>query len=183
MTRRRRDLALAAVLVALLAAHAMTKARTGLLPEMLWACHVASLLTAIGLVARVPRLLAIGLLFHLGIGIPALALEVLATGETTVSSVALHALTPLAAFLALEELPRTAILDTWIFHLAMQPVGWLLPAALNVNLAHRPWAFLPWETGPWIHRVLNGAGAVLFLFGAFVVVRRFLARPMAAPST
>lgn len=183
MTRRTRDLALAAALAVLLAEHAVSKARTGLLPEMLWACHVASMLTAIGLVARVPRLLAIGFLFHLGIGLPALALDVLATGETTPTSVALHVLTPLAAFLALPTLPRTAILDTWLFYLAMQPVGWLLPAVLNVNLAHRPWAFLPWETGPWVHRILNGAGAALFLLGAFAVARRFFARPVAAPST
>ena len=171
MTRR----LLAIAILVLIAIHGAGKARDGLLPEMLWACYAASAFVAIGVLARIPRLTAIGFLFHLGIGLPSWTLDVIATHETLWTSASLHVLTPITAWLALDELPRRAVLDTWIFYLVMQPVGWLAPESLNVNVAHRPWPFLPWASSIWGSRAINAAGAFFFLYGAAAVARKLLA--------
>lgn len=164
---------LACALLVLLAVHALGKQRAVMLPEMLWACHVASLLVAVGVLVSWQRPIAIGFLFHLGIGVPALALEILATHEIGWVSLALHVLTPLTGWLSVQRLASAAVLETWIFYLAMQAAGLLAPEALNVNVAHRPWTSLPWEIGGWTSRLMNAAGALLFLLGAFAIARRF----------
>lgn len=166
---------LAVALLVLLAFHATAKLRDGLLPEMLWACYAASFLVAAGALFSIPRLTAIGFLFHLGIGVPSWALDVIATHETVWTSASLHVLTPITAWLALDVLPKPALLDTWLFYLVMQPVGWLAPEALNVNVAHRPWPFLPWASSIWGSRLINAVGAFFFLFGAAAVARALLA--------
>lgn len=174
MSRRVAPALLAAGILVLLAVHAAGKARDGLLPEMLWACYAASLFVAAGVLAARPRLTAIGFLFHLGIGLPSWALDVIATHETLWTSAALHVLTPVTAWLALGELPRRAVLDTWLFYLVMQAIGWLAPESLNVNVAHRPWPFLPWSSGIWGSRAINAVGACFFLLGAAAVARKLL---------
>jgi len=174
MTRRLSQVVAVAIL-ALIAIHAADKARDGLLPEMLWACYAASAFVAIGVLASIPRLTAIGFLFHLGIGFPSWALDVIATHETLWTSATLHVLTPLAAWLSLREIPSGSVLATWLFYIAMQPVGWLAPEALNVNVPHRPWPFLPWASSIWGSRAINAAGAVFFLYGAAAVARKLVA--------
>lgn len=173
MTTRAVRTLLACAILVLLVAHALGKQRAVMLPEMLWACHVASLLVAIGVLVSWQRAIAIGFLFHLGIGVPALALEILATHEIGWVSLGLHVLTPVTGWLSVQRLASAAVLESWIFYLGMQGVGLLAPEALNVNVAHRPWASLPWEVGVWTSRVMNAAGALLFLLGAFAMARRF----------
>lgn len=174
-SRRRVAVVLASAILVLLAIHAVGKARDGLMPEMLWACYAASFFVALGVLASWPRLVAIGFLFHLGIGVPSWALDVIATHETVWTSAALHVLTPLTGWLVLDEVPRRAVLDTWIFYLVMQPVGWLAPEALNVNVAHRAWPFLPWSSSVWGSRAINAVGAYFFLFGGAAVGRALVA--------
>lgn len=171
MTRRRVLVAFAIGILVLLAFHTAGKVRVGLLPEMLWGCYAASFLVALGVLARWPRVIAIGYLFHLGIGLPSWALLVIATHETLWTSASLHVLTPVTGWLALDALPRRAVLEAWFFYLATQVAGWLAPESLNVNVAHAPWPFLPWSSSPWASRAMNAVGSYFFLYGAAAVAR------------
>src|SRR4051812_37521163 len=70
-----------AVLISL-ALHAITKGLM-LLPEMLWACHVASFLIAIGILFQIPKLTTVGFLFHVALGLPGYLMDLITTGNTT----------------------------------------------------------------------------------------------------
>jgi hypothetical protein len=172
-----RDRLLAAALVAALIAHAIvTKLPDDLLDEMLYSCHVASLILAIGLVGRWRWLIAAGFLFHLGVGWVAWTLDVLDTQTTTPTSALVHFLPLLSGFLVFrdESLPRGATAAAIAIYVALQPISyWLTEPAHNINLAHAPWPPLePYFPSMGIHRVVMAAIALAFLFTAELVFHR-----------
>jgi hypothetical protein len=155
--------------------HALTKAGDGKLAEMLWACHVATTLTGIGLLAGAPRVVAIGFLFHAAIGCPAYLLDLIVSRTTTPTSVLVHALPLAFGGLSVRRsgLPPRAPLIAWIAYLALQPVSYVLTdPALNINLAHAAWepiaGLVP---GIWAARLINATMALTFLVTAAAVVR------------
>ena len=117
--------------------------RGPLLPEMLWSCHVATALVGLGLILGSRRLVAAGFLFHAALGFPGFLVLVAAKQWISAASALVHVL-PLAAggaYLRGRELPRSAVLDSWLILPVMLPISyWLTPAWLNVNLSHGPWA-------------------------------------------
>jgi hypothetical protein len=131
------------VLVALLL-HAWDKARLGLLWEMLWSCHLASLVIALGILANRPRWSAAGLLFHLSTGIPGYVLDALATQSTRPTSVLVHTLPAVAGWVMARRqgLPRDSWYWAWLGLLAVMGLSYAItPPNLNINLVFRPWDF------------------------------------------
>jgi len=124
------------------------------LAVMLWSCHVASLVLAMGLLMNWPWAVGAGFLFHLAIGLPAWAIEVAVTRgtfgapqidwQTLGTSILLHVLTPVAGVIyvwrrGLKQARRSVLL-AWALYLAMLAISrWLTPPAMNVNLAHAVW--------------------------------------------
>jgi hypothetical protein len=78
--------ALGILVLALLAVHAV---ELDSLQELLYACHVATILIGVGLLAGSRALVGAGFLFHLAVGFPSWLLDALAR-STTISSVAVH---------------------------------------------------------------------------------------------
>jgi hypothetical protein len=147
--------ATAAAVLGVLALHAAHKLEHGLIGEMLWACHVASLLIATGILTRQIWLVAVGTVFHLAVGVPACALDVIVLQQTTVTSVLVHVVPPLAGLLALRTeapWPRWTPIAAVALYVALIPLSrWLTEPALNVNLAFAPWPPLATvSTSPWI---------------------------------
>ncbi|MGH9602396.1 MAG: hypothetical protein ACRD24_08390 [Terriglobales bacterium] len=133
---------LAAAVSLALALDAWTKG-PGNLSEMLWACHWASLLIGLGLLAGSRSAVSAGLLFHLTLGIPAWLLGLLLTRELYPTSVLVHSLPPAVALLYLRDLadlPPYLALRAWVLHPAALAVSarFALPE-LNVNMAHQAW--------------------------------------------
>jgi hypothetical protein len=135
-------LVLAGAVLGVLALHTAYKLEHDLLGEMLWACHVASLLIAIGLVARQTWLVAVGTAFHLAVGFPAFVLDAIAT-HTTVTSVLVHTVPPVVGLHALRHhgrWPRWTPIASGALYVVLVPLSrWLTEPALNVNLAFAPW--------------------------------------------
>lgn len=140
MSERHRRLA-GALLLAGLVLLAWLKSRSGLLPEMLWICHVSGALMALGLLAGRPLLSAMGFLCHLAVGLPYYLLDLALGGQTHPVSLALHLLTPALGWMAWRgrPLPRPT---TWcLLGLHALLVGLshaFTPEALNINLAFQP---------------------------------------------
>lgn len=141
-------------LLLLLGWHTYEKVQTGLLPEMLWTCHIATALAAVGLLGGWPVLAIIAGFFHLGCGLPAWLLEVAVNG-TTPSSAALHLVTPaVGLWLARTRgVPRATALGgvgLWLLGLGL---GRLVDPALNVNLAWAPYEI--WSVPAWVSHLTN----------------------------
>jgi hypothetical protein len=173
-----------AVLVTI-ALHTAHKLEHDLFGEMLWACHVASLLIAIGLLARQSSVVAVGTLFHLAVGIPAYALDVFVLGQTSVTSVLVHLVPPLAGLVALRHeayWPRWTPLASGALYVALIPLSrWLTEPALNVNLAFSPWPPLAsLSPSPWVTWLVNIAGMAVVLPVLDGLVRRWAIAPRAA---
>jgi hypothetical protein len=140
----------------------VTKWRAGLLPEMLWMCHLASLVLALGLVLPWARASALGFLFSASVAAPAYVLHLLSAGNTTWASFLLHLLAPLVGWWAWRRQtlpPATACLG-FAGYLVVAVLCFLLtPEVLNINLVFKPWA--PFSGAPlWLHRAVD---AVLML--------------------
>jgi len=154
--------------------HALTRDE-GRLQDMLWACHVATTLMGLGLLAGAPRVVAIALLFHVAIGCPAYVLDLIVSRTTTPTSVLVHVV-PLAFggySVRRSGLPPRATLIAWIGWLALQPVSYVLTdPALNINLAHAAWEPIArLVPGVWTSRLINATMALTFLVTAAAVVR------------
>jgi len=93
--------AVAIALLLVLHANAMS------MSQMLWACHIASLTLAIGLALDQPKLIAIGMVFHTGQGIPAWMLDLFVVGDYSLTSTLLHSV-PLEGAPPLELSARDA---------------------------------------------------------------------------
>ena len=178
----------AALVFGALLLHALTKLERGLLGEMLWACHAASLLVGLGMLARQTWLVATGTLFHLGVGVPAYVLDLVVLQSTTLTSVLVHLVPPLLGLLVLRREPVWSCWPRWTplaagaLYPCLIPISrWLTEPALNVNLAFRPWSPLatlspsPWPSwlgnlfamavllplaDRWVRRWLGPGGAV-----------------------
>jgi len=132
----------ALLLVAALVAHAAIDKYPDKLAEMLWACHVMTLLMAVGVATRRGPLVAAGLIFHVAVGLPSYLIDVVATGFTAPTSVLVHVL-PVAVgglWVRRADLCWWAGPLSWAVFAALLPVSYLCtPRELNVNLAHAPW--------------------------------------------
>lgn len=109
---------------------------------ILWGCHVATLLLALGLATRRRQLVAIATLYHVAAGLPGWLTDWIIGGHTTVSSLISHVMTPALGLWVLGglRLPRGTLAGAIGFHAALLPLSaWLTPAALNVNQAFRVW--------------------------------------------
>jgi hypothetical protein len=162
---------LAVTIVGLLVAHALTWAPT----QILWACHVASFVIAIGLVADVPKLIAIGLVFHAGQGIPAWLLDLFVIGEYSVTSTLLHVVPIASCLWALwpKPLPRGILLPAWLLQpLAMVLAYFLSDPKLNVMLVHEPYGLAAaWFDAMWMSHVFNIALSLLCCSIGWLVLR------------
>jgi hypothetical protein len=127
---------LAAAIIGLLILHAIPAPT-----QLLWACHIASAVIAFGLAFEVPFMVAIGLVFHAGEGIPAYVIDLIANGETTLRSVLLHTIPIGSAAWALwgQPFPRNVLVPAWLLHpIAMVAAYLFADPALNVMLVHEP---------------------------------------------
>ena len=165
-------------LLLMLAAHAAVKVPLGLLPEMLWVCHLATLLSALGLLSGRPRLAVVGGLFHVAVGFTGWVLEIVLHG-TTLTSTLLHLSTPLIGLWMARRhgipgwLPLGG-LGLWGAGLA---IGRLFSPELNLNLAWRAYDVWPPETPGWISQSCNLA----LLLGLMSLARLGLNRLWAQP--
>ncbi|HEX8819247.1 MAG TPA: hypothetical protein VF794_04935 [Archangium sp.] len=173
----RRGLGLA--LLAALGLHAATKGQARL-PELLWICHVASTLLAVGLLASVQGLVALGFLIHVGMGMPAFLIDVAFGERPSPTSWLVHLLPLVAGGVALRHtgLPPRTWLAAWGAVLILLAVSILLtPPALNINLVHEAWGptkdVLP---GVWPVRVFHALEALGLLFGAELLLQRVYKR-------
>jgi hypothetical protein len=138
-------------LLAALALHAWYMGRPDL-PHMLWSCHVATFVLAVGILVRVPILVSAGFLFHLAIGLPAWSVEIILTrgtfggtaviGRVVATSILVHMLPIVAGmlFLGFRKLTLRAVPLAWLIQVGMIPISRsLTPAEFNVNLSHAVW--------------------------------------------
>ena len=168
--------------VALLGAFALHAASKDAahLQEMLWLCHVATVLMALGLLAGWHRVVAAGFLLHVGFGTASWVLDILAHHDTTASSVLVHLL-PLAVG-AIEVRrkgwPSGVVLPAWLFYSAWVVLcRWVTDPALNVNLSHAAWGPLARVMGGvWISWAFNAAAMLAGFSIANVALRRLTAR-------
>ncbi|WP_224240983.1 hypothetical protein [Hyalangium gracile] len=170
---------LGVALLGAFALHAATKDAAHL-QEMLWLCHVATVVMALGLLSGWHRLVAMGFLLHVGFGTVGWLLDVLATRDTTPSSVLVHVL-PLV-FGALEVRrrgwPSGVVLPAWLcFSAWVVLCRWVTDPALNVNLAHEAWGPLAHVMGGvWLSWAFNAAVMLGGFCLSHVALRRLTAR-------
>jgi hypothetical protein len=163
-----------AVLLALLLALGWAKAQAGLLPEMLWMCHVASGALALGLLFDWAGCSAVGFLIHLAVGVPAYLLHLARGGDTTWVSFLLHLLSPLFGWLAWRgrALPRmTALLGLACYAALVALCLLVTPEALNVNLSFKPWAPVA-TASAWVSRAGNALLMLVLLVGVQWLLNR-----------
>jgi hypothetical protein len=145
--------------------------------ELLYTCHVATMLVAMGLLAGLHRLVATGFLFHLAVGLPSWLLDAVARGTTWTSTLA-HLVPLFAGAWAVRQdgLPRRTPIYAWSMFVACSVVSFFLTdPALNVNVVHAPWpptAILGRE-GTWL---VHGLLSITFLVAAERLWRLILGR-------
>ena len=144
--------------------------------EMLWLCHVATAVMALGLLAGWHRVMAGGFILHVGFGTVGWLLDVVATQDTTVSSVLVHLL-PLAAGVIevrRKGWPSGVVLPSWLFYsLWVLSCHWTTDPALNVNMAHGTWGPIAHVMGGvWLSGAMNSAILLGTFFAADAVLRR-----------
>jgi hypothetical protein len=170
---------------AILVAHAvLVKLPFGLLPEMLYACHVATAILALGVLFQKKELIIFGFSFHLGAGMWGYLFDLVETHTTSWTSVLVH-LTPLAvgyAEVRRSGLPRWAPWVSFAFLIAMMVVAYYFtPSTLNVNLAHRAWAPVErYSSSLWATWIVNWAFALFLILSSDWLVRKWLARRVVA---
>lgn len=161
--------------------HALAKWRLGTLPELLWGCNVASFCIAAGLWTDSPQVVGMGFLWHVCIGDPAYLVEVIRSGHTGWTSVAVHSLPPWAALFHLRRagLPRSAPFLALALFLALVPIShYLTPASFNINLAHdRLWFLKARFPGNWSYRLVFCSGMLSLLLLGDLLLALLLKRP------
>jgi hypothetical protein len=163
-------------LLATLALHAATKGLARL-PELLWLCHVATVLIALGLWVTSRWLVAIGFLIHVALGMPAFLIDVAFGGERpSPTSWLVHLLPLVVGWFGLRHtgMPPRTWLAAWGTVLVTLALSILVtPPALNVNLMHGAWGpmreVLP---GVWPVRVFQSLEGLGLLFGAQWLLQR-----------
>jgi len=142
--------------------------------QLLWACHIASAVIAIGLVLGHRWLIAVGVLFHAGQGIPAYILDLIAVGENSLTSVLLHTVPIGSGVWALwgHRLPRGILVPAWLLHpLAMVAAYFLTDPALNVMLVHKQYGPTAWYPSLWVSWIANAAISLGCLTIGWLVLR------------
>ena len=145
------------LLLGALGLHAVGLARTTSLAELLWACHVATLCMAVGVLFRRRAAVATGWLFHLAIGLPAWLVEIVVTRGTFgaarvdawlfASSTLVHLLPIAVGAMWLRRdgyaIPLRVTLSAWFIQASLIPLSKpVTPPELNINLAHGVWPAL-----------------------------------------
>src|SRR5262249_37783741 len=133
------------------------------------------LVIAIGLVLDRPRMIAVGLVFHVGEGIPAYVLDAIAGGESSITSVLLHTVPVASAAWALwgRRLPRGILVRAWLVHPSAMVAAYVLAdPTLNVMLVQKPWevtaSLFP---ALWMSWVANLTLSLMFVAAGWLVVR------------
>lgn len=125
-------------------------------PEnLLWVCHLASLMIGVGLMIRVPAFGAVGVLI-LCVGCPLWVLSLLGGDEFLPTSLLTHVGGLVVGLIGLNRLglPRGVWWKATLAVGALLGLSRLLPPDSNVNLSHGPWS--GWETWypvPWLYDV------------------------------
>lgn len=166
-----------------MAAHTIVKWQLGTLPELLWGCNVASFLIIAGLWIRSASLVGTAFLWHVCVGEPGYVYGALVQGHTGWTSVLVHSLPTVAAFLYLRRtgLPKAAPYWGLLLFLALVPVShYLTPPTLNINLAHqRLWLLQRRFPGNWDYRFVFSSLMLALLLAGDWVTARFVGRPRA----
>ncbi len=164
-------LACAVTITLLLVLHANAMS----LSQMVWACHIASLTLAIGLVLDLPRLIAIGMVFHTGQGIPAWMLDLFVVGDYSITSTLLHTVPLASGAWALwpKRFPHGILIPTYVLHPFAMLVAYLFTdPKLNVMLVHEPYGpFASWFDAVWMSWIANALLSIAFITAGWLVLR------------
>ncbi|OGQ25254.1 MAG: hypothetical protein A2138_05165 [Deltaproteobacteria bacterium RBG_16_71_12] len=147
--------------------------------QMLWMCHMSTLLLALGLLASSASAVRVGALWSLG-GFPLWILDVALRGETTRVSVLSHILVPLLGLAALTQVRwrGRVVLGAVAFHALCWVLSrWLGTPQANVNLAHSVYDIFGTEIvrSYWVYLGITSAA----MWGALGVIAMVLARRFA----
>ena len=169
------------VILAVVVAHAMVaKLPFGLLPEMLWACHVATTILAFGVLLQKKELVLFGFSFHLGAGMWGYLFDLVAMRTTTWTSFLVHFVPLAVGFVEVRRsgLPRWAPWVSFGFLISMMAFAYhFTPPVLNVNLAHRAWAPVEqFSRALWATWLVNLGFALFLILSTDWLVRRWLGR-------
>jgi hypothetical protein len=158
---------LGALAVAFYAVHAGQHLYHGRPEDLLWACHLGSLLVGVGLIVDSARMVGVGFLW-LCLGDVLWLLDLAGGGELIPSSLLTHVGGLAIGLIGVRRLgiPRGSAWQAVVSFLLLQQIcRWTTPEAANVNIAHGVWA--GWEqTFPsyWTYEiVLVGIGLASFL--------------------
>jgi len=139
------------LLLGALAWHGYDLARTTSLYELLWSCHIATALMALGIFLRVRMAVATPWLFHLSIGLPAWLVAMVLTrgtfgaanidGPLLATSTLVHVLPIVMGAMWLRRggfaLSWRVAALAWLLQAALIPLTRpFTPPELNINLAH-----------------------------------------------
>jgi hypothetical protein len=110
--------------------------------NLLWMCHVAALLLSLGVFTRIAIVVRIAAVWSI-VGVPLWLIDVVANGAHP-ASILSHVAVPIVGFFALREhrgpaLPIAAYALT-LFVIVQQLCRMLTLPALNINVAHAPYA-------------------------------------------
>ena len=148
------------VLIAMII-HTYYKWKEGTLPELLWGCNVASFVILLGLWFENALLVGTGFIWHVSVGEPGALYGVLRTGHTTWSSIIVHFLPPITAFVSLRRsgLPRLSPYLAFALFVLLVPIShYLTPPSFNINMAHqRIWVLQQQFKGNWDYRLVFSA--------------------------
>jgi hypothetical protein len=147
--------------------------------DLAWACHLGTLLVAVGFVLRARIANAIGF-FWLVLGNVCWTMDLATGGEFLPTSTLTHGVGLALAIVGLRAfgLPRGAWWQAMVAFVALQQLTrWTTPSNANVNVAFRVWT--GWEgtfpSYPTYMAMLWAVGLATF-FVVSVVARRLLAR-------
>jgi DMSO reductase anchor subunit len=164
-------------LLVILALHTRYKLQLGIPLDMLWACHLATLLIALACLTRAYWLASIGLLFHLGMGIPAYLIDAIATWTTTWTSILAHLFPSVVGLLLVKRhgYAKHNFSRTFLFALLSQLLAYVAtPPAQNVNLAFFVWEpIAAWFPSVWLYRLFNLALGCSLLLPIHLLLRRY----------
>jgi hypothetical protein len=158
-------------------AHALDSLWLGQGADLLWMCNLGGLLLALGLWRAAPWLVALSASW-LVLGVPLWALDVLATGQTRLSSIFSHLGGLLLALYGVYRLgwpPRTWLLASLGLAGLLVVCRTLTPAQANVNLVFEVWPLLADKIGHGLYLVLLGALAAA-VFGLLDVLASRMVR-------
>jgi hypothetical protein len=150
------------------------KLRVGEASDILWMCYPSAAVLSLGLILGWRMMASVGSLFYLAVGLPFWLIDLIATGTTSLASVAVHLIAPVAAVVHLKRhgVPPAAKYGSVLLYLLLSLASRLLtPASLNVNLAYGPYFAVP--VPAWGSYIFNIVSGFLLLFGMEKLVNHF----------